>query len=236
MQSAAHVAIALLAFVPFGASRATAAGLLPAIPMLPPMIVTVAAASDVPPSLVSLMLAETDAIWRGAGFTFVWQRVPLDAWPLDTPASRPASLRVVIGRNQRALVDGTMPLGWIVFDDVSTPEQDVYVSYATAVRLLESATGTIGPINAMPRLQREMLMARAMGRALAHEIGHYLLASKAHADRGLMKAVQTATELFSPDRTRFLVEPAQMTTVAARIASLQPLVPEVTPRFRGGAL
>lgn len=220
--------------VPFGASRATAAGLLPATPMLPPMIVTVVAASDVPPSLVSLMLAETDAIWRRAGFTFIWQRVPLDAWPLDTPPSRPASLRVIIGRNQRTAADGTLPLGWIVFDDVATPEQEVYVSYASAVRLFESATGVVGPINAMPRLQRETLMARAMGRVLAHEIGHYLLASKVHAVGGLMKAVQTATELFSPDRTHFLVQPSQMTTVAARVASLQPLVPEVTPRFRGG--
>lgn len=237
MQRAAHVAIALLAIVPLGASRATAAGVLPATPMLPPMIVTVAAASDVPASLVSMTLAETEAIWRRAGFTFIWQRVSLDAWPLDTPP-RPASLRVVIGRNQRTAADGTLPLGWIVFDDVTTPEQEVYVSYTSAVRFLDTAGSAVGPIHSMPRLQRETLMARAMGRVLAHEIGHYLLASKAHSAHGLMKAVQTAVELFSPDRTRFIVEPSQMTAVAARVASLQPAVPAavpmVTPRYRGG--
>ena len=32
----------------------------------------------------------------------------------------------------------------------------------------------------MPIFEREMLMARAMGRALAHELGHYFLASKEH--------------------------------------------------------
>jgi hypothetical protein len=203
--------------------------------MLPPMIVTVAAASDVPPSLVSMMLAETDAIWRRSGFKFVWQLVSLDAWPLDTPSGGPASLRVVIGRNQRTAADGTLPLGWIVFDDVTTPEQEVYVSYASAVRFLNSAPGVVGRVGSMPRLQVETLMARAMGRVLAHEIGHYLLASKVHAAGGLMKAVQTATELFSPDRSRFIVEPSQMIGLAARVASLQPLIPGVTSRFSGGA-
>lgn len=233
MQRAARVAIALLAIVPLGASRATAAGVLPATPMLPPMIVTVAAASDVPASLVSMTLAETEAIWRHAGFSFIWQRVSLDAWPLAR-SPRPASLRAVIGRNQRTAPDGTLPLGWIVFDDVATPEQEVYVSYASAVRFFESATSVVGSINTMPRLQRETLMARAMGRVLAHEIGHYLLASKAHAATGLMKAVQTATELFSTDRSWFLVEPAQMATVATHLAALQPALPGVTPRYRAG--
>jgi len=233
MQRAALVVLALLAFVPLGASRATAAGVLPATPMLPPMIVTVAAASEVPSSLVSMMLDETNAIWRRAGFTFVWQRVSLDAAPLDA-SPRPSSLRVVVGRNQRTSAEGTMPLGWIVFDDVATPEQEVYVSYTSAVRFLETAGSAVGPINSMPRLQRETLMARAMGRVLAHEIGHYLLASKVHAAQGLMKAVQTAVELFSPDRSRFVVEPSQMTAAAARVAALQPTVPAVTPRYRGG--
>jgi hypothetical protein len=234
MQRAARVVFALLAFVPLGASRASAAGVLPATPMLPPMIVTVATASDVPASLVTMMLEETDAIWRRAGFTFIWQRVSLDAAPLDA-SPRPVSLRVVVGRNQRPSGDGRMPLGWIVFDDVSTPEQEVYVSYTSAERFLATAGSAVGPVHSMPRLQRETLMARSMGRVLAHEIGHYLLASKVHTVQGLMKAVQTAVELFSPDRSRFIVEPSQMTAVALRVASLQPALPGVTSRLRSGA-
>lgn len=238
MQSAARVAFVLLAFSPPGASSASSAsdaGVLPATPVLPPMIVTVAAASDVPSSLVSLTLAETEAIWRRAGFTFVWQRVALDAWPpLDTPPSRPASLRVVIGGNRRTAPDGTLPLGWIVFDDVATPEREVYVSYASAVWFLDAARSVVGPVNQMPRRQRETLMARAMGRVLAHEIGHYLLASKVHPARGLMKARQTAAELFGPDRSGFLVEPSQMAAVAARMAMLQSTLPDVVPRYLAG--
>ena len=71
--------------------------------------------------------------------------------------------------------------------------------------------------------QRETLLARAMGRALAHELGHYLLASKAHTERGLMKAVMTAVELFMPDSGGFRIEPAQRRAVAARLRG-EPMV------------
>ena len=62
-----------------------------------------------------------------------------------------------------------------------------------------------------------------MGRALAHELGHYLLASKVHTRGGLMKAVLTALELFTPDASGFRIEPAQRGAIAARVRG-QPLV------------
>ena len=232
MQSAARLTIVVLAFTTLGALRAAAAGLLPATPMLPPMRVTVAASPDVPDPVISMMLAEADAIWRRAGCGFVWERGPID--PPPTSARPWSSLRVVIGDRQRTTADGTLPLGWIVFDDVSTPEQEVYVSYASARRFLDEAAGVVGRTNQMPVLQRQMLMARAMGRVLAHELGHYLLASKAHTARGIMKATQTATELFSNDRSLFTLEPSQAIRVAARLAMLQPPLAEVTPRYRPG--
>jgi hypothetical protein len=55
-----------------------------------------------------------------------------------------------------------------------------------------------------------------MGRALAHELGHYLLASKVHTPHGLMKATLTAVELFAPDASDFRLEPAQRHALAAR--------------------
>lgn len=39
------------------------------------------------------------------------------------------------------------------------------------------------------------MIARVLGRVLAHEIGHYVLRSPGHAPSGLMRAVQTASEL-----------------------------------------
>ena len=57
-----------------------------------------------------------------------------------------------------------------------------------------------------------------MGRALAHELGHYLLASKAHTQRGLMQTQRSASELFSPARIRFEIDAVQRQTVVSRLA------------------
>ena len=135
----------------------------------------------------------------------------------------PNSLHVVIGENRGVGTSGRVPLGWIVFDDVTVPEQEIYLSYANARQMMEEARGVVGIIDQMPIMQRETLLARAMGRALAHELGHYLLASKVHTERGLMKATMTAAELFMPDSGAFRLEPAQRRSVAARLRG-EPLV------------
>ena len=75
----------------------------------------------------------------------------------------------------------------------------------------------------MPIAQQHTMLGRAMGRALAHELGHYLLASKVHTRQGLMKAVLTAVELFMPDVSGIRVEPAQRVAIAARLRG-EPLV------------
>jgi hypothetical protein len=72
----------------------------------------------------------------------------------------------------------------------------------------------------MPRLQREILLARAMGRALAHELGHYIAASKTHTSRGLMKAVHSAYELFGPPRDQFGLAAAEQQRMLARFTSI----------------
>ena len=64
---------------------------------------------------------------------------------------------------------------------------------------MDGAAGVVGIVEQMPQSQRETLLARAMGRALAHELGHYLLASKVHTEHGLMKAVLTAVGAVSAE-------------------------------------
>jgi hypothetical protein len=75
----------------------------------------------------------------------------------------------------------------------------------------------------MPIVQREALLARAMGRALAHDWGTTCSPRKVHTGRGLMKAILTAAELFSPDADGFRIEPAQRRVIAARLRG-EPLV------------
>jgi hypothetical protein len=223
MLVATTTAVALFASTAFAAGAKAPASSSP----IPPMIVNVKAAPDLSPSLLARVLAETDAIWRRAGVTFVWQRAAREVVPYsrasETGPYVPATLRLLIGNNRGTGRDGPLPLGWITFDDVTLPEQEIYLSYANAQQMMAQASGVVGIVGQMPAMQREMLAARAMGRALAHELGHYLLASQVHTAHGLMKAILTASELFSIDSGGFRIDPAQRRIIAARLRG-EPLV------------
>ena len=54
-----------------------------------------------------------------------------------------------------------------------------------------------------------------LGRALAHEIGHYLLRTPGHSKSGLMRAAQTAADLIRDDRGPFRVTEVQRRLVLA---------------------
>ena len=186
---------------------------------LAPVVITVVE-SGVPAAVVSRLLEETDAVWRAAGVSFQWQRGAREAAPLPPGADMgpwlPASrLRVIIGNDAGVSRDHRTPLGWIVFDAENAPQQEIYLSYRNAWTLMAASGPVLGPLNQMPLLRREILLARAMGRALAHEVAHYLLASKVHTRRGLLRASRTASELFSTDRAGFRIDPTQRQQIAA---------------------
>jgi hypothetical protein len=175
-------------------------------PAPPPIVVNVSVAAKVTPSLVALTIAEAEAIFRSGGISVIWRYGP--------PAL--AALTVVIGDDTGAARQGVTALGWIVFED-GRPDQQIYLSHANAEAFLVDARDVVGMRRNMPPAEREMLLSRAMGRALAHELGHYLLATKVHTAKGLMKAVRSAQEFFSSDRKRFLLEPVQRLQIATRL-------------------
>jgi len=222
-----------LVSVVFASSLAAGA---PAAAFLPPVVVDVIVASNVPPTVVTRVLDEADAIWRASGLTFVWRRTSAaGASPAQADACPPPhrNLGVVIG-NDRGATSGEerarrVPLGWIVFEEQDMPDHEIYVSYENAVEYMAGARAVVGVIEQMPVAERELKLARAMGRALAHEIGHYLLASKAHSPKGLMQATHTANEFFGYPRDTFTIDAAQRQTVAARLqhASLTAVLHDV---------
>jgi hypothetical protein len=225
MLIATSLVAALFASPSFAAGAA--APVTTAYTSVPPMIVNVSSAPNISASLVSRVLAETDAIWRGSGFTFVWRRatpgVVPDARTSEAGPYMPSALRVVIGNETRPSRDGSLPLGWIRFDD-ATPEQEIYLSDASVGQLMVNARGVVGQVEQMPLIQREILSARALGRVLAHELGHYLLASKIHTRRGLLKATRTAVELFAVEGRGFQIDPSQRQVMAARLRRESELV------------
>jgi len=202
------------------------AGAAAPVTSVPPITIGISVPGSIPATLIPRILAETDAVWRGAGLTFVWRRKDEAAVrPIDAGPCLMATLRVTVGgrgSDAQQRRGNTMALGWIVFDDGS-PEPEIYLSYDNSVAYLEGARGIVGLVDRMPIAERETLLGRAMGRALAHEIGHYLLASKTHTARGLMQATHTASEFFGFERSAFLVDAAQRQVVADRLLHEAPM-------------
>jgi hypothetical protein len=175
------------------------------------MVVNVTAATDISRSLVTATLHEADAVWRAAGFRFIWER---------TPALSPTTaLRVVIGGGASP-ASSTVPLAWIGFTEDGAPTSMIYVSHANAVSYLENSRETVGLTATMTVLQRETYLARAMGRALAHEIGHFLSGSRLHTAKGLMMASHSSIEFFMIDRSGFRIDASERRQMAARFTSI----------------
>jgi len=65
------------------------------------------------------------------------------------------------------------------------------------------------PFVSLPNALGDVILARALGRALAHEIGHYLLGTGAHAQRGLMRARFAPLEFGEELSAQYGLEPRE---------------------------
>jgi len=183
---------------------------------LPPLVITVTEMTEMPAHLVPRVLEEANEIWNAAGVTLLWRRVSPQAAARMDQVPPATTLRILIGPARGIARENRMPLGWIQFDD-DGPGREIYVSYRNAVEYLNGSEAVVGIASRMTILEREIYLSRAMGRALAHELGHYLLASKAHTRRGLMQATHTASDFFDTQRRAFAIDAAQRQSVAARL-------------------
>ncbi len=156
--------------------------------------VTIAGPDRLGSAVVHQMIAEAGAIWQPAGVT-------LQVREPNTPdrAGVGSDVTITFDAASRPAGAYTAPLGWVRFDRVAGPESVIHLSIANAENLLERS----GAMRDKPMLWHDVLIARAMGRALAHELGHYLLQSPEHAPQGLMRAVRPSADFFNPSRKGF---------------------------------
>jgi hypothetical protein len=187
--------------------------------ILPPISVSVRA-PGISRVLVAQTLDEASAIWRAAGVVFAWEIADVAdgarrelAAPLSDSCP---SLCVTIDEGGGPERGSSLAIGWIVFDDQGAPTHNIHLSFGNAMELLRAAEGA-GTVSRMTTLEVRTLMSRALGRALAHELGHYLLASKTHTTAGLMKASRSASEFLGPQHDAFAIDPALKTVVSAQL-------------------
>jgi hypothetical protein len=63
----------------------------------------------------------------------------------------------------------------------------------------------------------DRILGRMLGRALAHEMGHFLLRKQGHSSTGLMKAQQPVPDLMREDRNCCILSAADVLALDAVI-------------------
>jgi len=163
------------------------------------------------PAIVRDMLKEVRVVWHayidieavaGSGLGTAITDDVLTLVISDTPA-------------RDAAVDS---LGWIEFVD-GEPLRTINVSRGAAVALCDRTVLAGRPLGELPAAMRNQFVARALGRAAAHEIGHYLLASKAHGATGLMRAHFATVDLLERSPRNFRLTSAELGRRERRFSS-----------------
>jgi hypothetical protein len=182
---------------------------------VPSMTVDVYTPRGISPHLVTETLNEAGAVWNDAGITLAWRVVV---------GQRPEFSRtphVVIGDEPgRTPRDGQTPIGWVQFRQPDEPDQEIHLSRSNGLKLMKASSGLGRSVDRMPPAEVDFILGRVLGRALAHELGHYLLRSPNHTLRGLMRAQRTIQEFMAAGRRGFEVDAMQLSVVAARIREM----------------
>ena len=96
----------------------------------------------------------------------------------------------------------------------------------------QKRTGVLATVyvNRTLRLARDLEIDhyKLLGRAVAHEIGHLLLATNAHAASGLMREIWSRDELLRTRRDDWVLHPFDAAAILRRLASSRPDLPRQT--------
>lgn len=160
-----------------------------ASPAAPQARIALAFAAGTSPAMRAAIVDEGARVWRPYG-------IALTDAARSAPPAEVLVLRVAIldrpppGTDDHAL--GSIPYHDGAFDAA------ISLYAGTASQLVSGAlesSGAPGGSFAWPPAYRDALLARVLGRALAHEVGHYLLQTRHHSASGLMRAVQPIRSL-----------------------------------------
>jgi hypothetical protein len=160
---------------------------------------------------VRTMEREVNQIWAPYGVTLEGL-----VEPCKTPGEGPTlKVRVRKMENVRPVGIPRGTLGNIYFvAGKPTPLIDLWAD--EAIRVMGGNHVTFNQGVADPRTRIEM--GRLLGRSLAHELGHYLLASRVHTEAGLMRRVYDQQDGKSKTRGCFSLDEGQVAALARTVS------------------
>jgi hypothetical protein len=174
-----------------------------------PLSARLTVSPDLPALSRRVMIAEAEGIWRREGVALTWPAI-------RATEATSAPLRVLVIARREAADTGNDQL-WPVGELVAQTEHRALAiaSIAGAERVLFEAR--------RHRLLESPAVAQyrlgvVLGRAMAHEIGHYLLNTPTHAQDGLMRAAIDAPEFADPAAQTFGLDRRASQWLRARIA------------------
>jgi len=160
-----------------------------------------------PVATLDAMVAATESIWRPAHVQVRW---------VDADVQDAVQLRVVVMARLIPGKDRREPwaVGELVTHDGVPP---LAIASVTGARRIVDLTSRFRLLDSASVQERGLGVV--LGRAIAHEVGHFLLRTKTHADSGLMRAFIDAREFADPGTKGFRLDKAALAHMAALAAS-----------------
>jgi hypothetical protein len=151
-----------------------------------------------PPVTLDTAVAEAAALWAPYG-------VIVDAaGPCSPVADDTTRLTVaVVATASRVVIGWRGPLGAIAFGADGAPASTLMIYMADILQFIRGARVLGADLTRWPVDPRQRIVGRALGRVMAHEIGHYVLQTPQHTRTGLMRPVRSPDDLVSPSRHGF---------------------------------
>jgi hypothetical protein len=148
------------------------------------------------------LMRETIAPWRAVDVSVEW----VAGMPVrPSGLGEPKDLYVVVVADAAATTDGQpLPMASILFVNGQPTTRITVHAGHVAGRLAAMRIDDV-PFLERPRLIRDRVLGRVLGRAAAHEVGHFLSGSGEHATTGLMRASHRIEHLMEPGHPMFRV-------------------------------
>ena len=164
---------------------------------------------------LQLAVEEIAAIWRDAGVE------------VTAPPSGELSLTQAAGVSIRIVTFSIVPggrdrpiLAWVGVGPDHATLPALFVSLPAITSIIADGIYLGCPVKKLTTDVTEQLVARAVGRVAAHELGHYLLRHGGHTPRGLMRTTFSPNDLVGSSLGPFRVTEADWAAAATEILTL----------------